>query len=144
MTTDGPAGQEGVAVSTICSVSVGPPTFLVCVHGHSAAVGAIRGNGAFSVNVLTQKQTVVSDCVAGRTDILRDLRFVKPRWERSEWGLPMLVDALAVFDCDLQESPRFGSHYVFIGAVRRLHARDIVVPLIYTRKHYAMPAALAA
>ena len=73
-TTDGPAGRAGMTVSSLCSLSAGPPLILVCAHHKSRAVAAILENRRFCVNLLRQDQSHLSDVFAGRVEAAFGLR----------------------------------------------------------------------
>src|SRR3990170_7022726 len=49
---DGIAPPCGMTCSSLCSLSVNPPTLLVCLRSDSRTLGAVVGSGAFAVNLL--------------------------------------------------------------------------------------------
>lgn len=67
ITTDGPHGRVGVAVSSMASISAEPPSLLVYVHHMSQACETLQKNGVLCVNVLGEDQSHISDTFAGRT-----------------------------------------------------------------------------
>ena len=60
ITTDGPAGRFGVTVSSLCSLSLEPPSVLACVHHLSPALRAVIENGVFCANVLCVESSAPS------------------------------------------------------------------------------------
>ena len=46
LTTDGEAGRAGITVSTLCSLSMEPPSVIACVHRDNRALETIIKNGA--------------------------------------------------------------------------------------------------
>ena len=150
--TDGPAGRAGVTVSTLCSVSADPPQLLVCVHHKSAACAALRENGRFTVNVLRDDQSAVSDSFAGRGaatggDPDRD-KFAGAQWTALSTGAPALVGALVAYDCRLARHLRCGSHVIFIGDVVDVAIGDAEAAergtLVYANRAYATAEPLVA
>lgn len=138
VTTDGPAGRFGVTVSAMSAVSAdgAAPTLLVCVHGDSPAAAAIRANGAFCVNVLSDDQSYISDTFAGRfKDRFAD-RFDCTDWTSMPSGAARVVDPLVAFDCRVQTATDVGTHTVFIGAVGDVFQAPRGAPLIYARRAY--------
>jgi flavin reductase (DIM6/NTAB) family NADH-FMN oxidoreductase RutF len=140
ITTDGPAGRFGVTVSSLCSLSLEPPSVLACVHHMSPALAAVIRNGVFCANVLCVEQAHVSDSFAGKLQELRDNKFACAEWGRLATGSPVLRDALIAFDCRLSREVEFGSHRILMGTVAELAARD-GNPLIYADRGYRSIAA---
>jgi flavin reductase len=135
VTTDGPAGRFGVTVSSMCSLSLDPPSVLACVHHLSPAFKAIVANGVFCANVLAAEQARVSDSFAGRLQELKDDKFACAQWGVLQTGSPVLAGALIAFDCRLSRDVEFGSHRILMGTVIELQAQD-GRPLIYSDRAY--------
>ena len=137
VTTDGPAGQTGVTVSAMCSVSADPPMVLACIHHESRAMPAIRQNAVFCVNVLADTMQKVSDTFAAMTSA--EEMFEMGDWQAAATGAPVLIGALASFDCRVEEIHRAGSHFIFLGNVE-----DVVLgtgaPLLYGSRSYGTPS----
>ena len=146
VTTDGVAGKVGVTVSAMCSVSVEDPspTILVCVHNESPACEAIRTNGAFCVNLISEDQTNISDSFAGRSGATGVAKFECATWHDEATGSPVLDDALASFDCSLMHDVQVGTHHIFVGMIKHVASRDIGNPLVYHNRQYAALKAISA
>ena len=52
VTTDGPAGRQGLTVSAITSVSDDPPTVLVCLNRSNRSHAAFLRNGIIRISIL--------------------------------------------------------------------------------------------
>lgn len=135
VTTDGPGGRRGITVSSMCSLSLEPPSVLACVHKESSATRAIAINQVFCANVLADHQAKLSDVFAGRDPAFADDRFKVARWARLRTGSPVLERALVAFDCELAESVHYGTHEILIGRVVELTMGD-ARPLIYADRTY--------
>jgi len=146
VTTDGVAGRVGVTVSAMCSVSVDDPspTILVCVHNLSPACAAIRTNGAFCANLLSEDQCTISDSFAGRSEASGEKKFDCATWHNQVTGSPVLDDALASFDCKLLHDVLVGTHRIFIGQVEHVGSGSIGKPLVYHDRQYCAPKDSAA
>lgn len=147
LTTDGPGGRFGVTVTAMCSLSLGgeAPSLLVCVNGLSRACAAIRDNGVLCVNALQEDQQDVADLLAGRGNVPHEQRFLSHAWTAMETGSPVLVDALASFDCRAHVLQTHDSHVIFVGEVVALKYRGDCGPLIYAnRRYHTLPVARAA
>jgi flavin reductase (DIM6/NTAB) family NADH-FMN oxidoreductase RutF len=145
VTTGGPAGQAGVTVSAMTSVSADgeAPTLLVCVHHLASAAPAIVANGCFCVNVLRDDQSHISDAFAGRTRPPGGDRFAVAEWVPMPSGAPRVRDPLTAFDCRVKSSERVGTHHVFIGEVGEIFLGSSGSPLIYANRAYGSPVRLA-
>lgn len=138
--TDGSGGRYAQTVSAMCSVSAEPALLLACLHARSPANAAITVNGVFCVNVLATQHDHVADTFAGRPWAGKD------RWDFScgHWGLapsgaPRIIDAIASFDCDVEQVIGAGTHMIYIGRVRIVQTTP-GTPLIYTARSYYRPA----
>lgn len=135
VTTGGDHGKAGVTVSTMCSLSLEPPSVIVCVHNMSHALKPILGNGHFVANVLSEDQSVVAKTFAGQVEEYRNDRFAVAEWASLVTGAPVLKDAMAAFDCNLVDRKPFGSHVILIGEVMGV-ASNAVLPLIYADRSF--------
>lgn len=135
VTSDGAAGRVGVTVSSLCSLSLEPPSILFCLHKNSRSLGAMRENGVFAANILAQGQQRVADSFAGLIPELKEDRFAAGEWDQLTTGAPILRGALCRFDCRIASVFDFGSHHIIAGEVVALesHSRD---PLIYSDRAY--------
>jgi Flavin reductase like domain len=74
VTTDEPGGRFGLTVSSMSSVTIEPPSMLVCIHGGSPVVAAVERNRTLCVNRLGEGQVHISE--AERTMLLNGVRRV--------------------------------------------------------------------
>ena len=145
MTTDGPAGRAGVTVSAMCSVSLdGPaPTLLICIHEGSPVQKAIAENGVYCANLLCDDQTGISESFAGRTAAKGDQKFACAEWQTRATGAPVLINALASFDCRMVHHHSVGTHQIFIGQVASVESTTSGRPLVYHNRQYGLTEGLA-
>lgn len=134
LATDGPAGLAGVTISTLCSLSLEPPSVIACVHRDSRAIPAVLENGVFSANILSEEQSGVAAVFAGLDPAYREDRFAAGVWENAD-GLPHLAGAVASFACRLADTHRFGSHVILIGEIYAVTASE-ASPLIYSDRAF--------
>ena len=135
VTTSGPGRNPvGVTVSSLSSLSADPCMLLICVHHLSRAAVEISINRTFCVNVLPSHHAAMADCFAGRSQEM-DERFKIGAWNTSGTRAPSLDDSIASLDCELEWSKQFASHYIFVGKVVGIMARD-GCPLVYADRSY--------
>jgi flavin reductase (DIM6/NTAB) family NADH-FMN oxidoreductase RutF len=135
VTTDGPGGRFGLTVSSMSSVTIEPPSMLVCIHSGSPVVAAVARNRTFCVNLLGERQEHISDVFAGRNPAANANRFACGEWTALVTGCPVLLSAAASLDCKIAGHHRFGSHVLFIGEVVEALMNECRV-LIYHDRQY--------
>lgn len=131
---DTDAQPRGATCSSLCSVTLAPPTLLMCLNTSSSTLSAIRDSGGFAVNLL--HSCARNTAVMFSTPVAD--RFASVTWERfGRSGLPWLVrDAFAVAECRATELSTVGSHTVVLGRV--VSSRSIPgVPLLYGLRQFS-------
>lgn len=136
--TDGPAGRDGLAVSSLASVSAdGPqPTLLICLNQSSRVTAKLLTNRVFSVNLLHDDQQNLAEQFAGRTELSRDDWFAGAEWLPMGTGAPVFSAALSSFDCDILQTSLVGTHHVIFGAVRAVNSNPGGRPLVHAQRRY--------
>lgn len=138
VTTDGPGGRAGLTASSVCSVSDGPPTLLVCLNRGGSAYPAFLRNGVLCINTLTAEHEALAADFAGRVPVAE--RFAGRDWDRLRTGAPVLPDALVAFDCRIVDHHAVGTHDVLICAVVALAEAGAGDGLLYAnRRYHALP-----
>jgi flavin reductase (DIM6/NTAB) family NADH-FMN oxidoreductase RutF len=132
-------GRDGEPVGTtanaVTSLSLEPPLVLACFDLGSATLAAIRGHGAFAVNVLGHRQRHLSANFARR-----GLAAVwdEVRHRRGPTGSPQLADVIAIIECTVEHSLPGGDHEIIVGRVRHVETNgEGAKPLLFWRGKYA-------
>lgn len=116
VTTAGPGGEPwGMTCSSVCSVSLLPPTLLVCLRAESPTLAALLQRSVFAVNLLHEEAEATATLFAsGAPD-----RFDRVEWVReATTEVPQLVaDAHTVAACQLADTVGVGDHVVVFGEV---------------------------
>lgn len=133
--------RHGLTATAVCSVTVDPPTVLICVNRSAATHAAIAGSGWFCVNVLRAEDADLANAFSGRQP--GEARFRMRDWTHLASGAPALVGALASVDCRVAKSLDHGTHTVFLGEVRSLVVGRKGNSLLYAGRRYAKLAPLA-
>lgn len=122
VTSRQPGGPEGLTATAVCSVSLRPPLFLVCVEDGSSTRAAIVREGSFAVNLLDEDQAELARRFAGEGPD----KFDGVDWAPAETGAPVLRAAVGYVDCRVERRVAdVGDHEIFIGEVA---AADILRP----------------
>lgn len=131
----------GITATSVTSLSMEPPTILVCVNRASSLVPFLQRYWHFSVNVLSADQHEIANRFTGRTGFQGADRFGAGEWGTLATGAPVLTDALAKIDCKLEEVIDRHSHLIVLGRVVAAQARGAADPLLYWRGDFVrLPA----
>lgn len=126
--------EHGMTASAVTSVSLDPVLLLICVDKKAEMVDRLREAGSFSVNILTEEQSHLSNYFAGFWDESGD-----PEFEfLSLNNVPILKDALASLACTTYEIIEGGDHFIFMGEVTAIEdsAPEGAKPLLYYKGGY--------
>jgi flavin reductase (DIM6/NTAB) family NADH-FMN oxidoreductase RutF len=125
--------HTGVTVNSFGSVSLDPPLVLFSLARRATVYGVFAPARAFTVNVLSQKQKLISN------------RFTRPGslvWDdivhhTGANGCAVLADSLAWFECERHTEYDGGDHGIFVGRVSGFGASDEGGdPLVFYRGEY--------
>ncbi|PRY37427.1 flavin reductase family protein [Umezawaea tangerina] len=135
VTTTGDDGSpRGMTVSSVCSVTLSPPTLLVCLRSGSPTLDAILDRSTFTVNFLHGRaQTVAELFASGAPD-----RFDLIPWEMppAAGGPHLHEDAHSTADCRVSRTEQVGDHIVVFGEVFNVAERHEHGPLVYGLREY--------
>ncbi|WP_316775266.1 flavin reductase family protein [Streptomyces sasae] len=125
---------QGLTCSSLTSVTLSPPTLLVCLEASSITLAVAARSGAFAVNLLHARAAGTARLFSTRNVD----RFAQVRWQRTQHcGMPWLVDdVLAVAECELGDVQVVGTHAVVFGQVEAITLFD-EAPLLYGRRRFA-------
>lgn len=109
------AGKRfGYTATAVCSLSAEPPQIIVCANKELGNHEAIQQSGRFSINVLSEQQVEISTRFSSPP--VED-RFEVGDWQVGESGMPVLADAVATFECVLEQHIDCATHSVLIGLI---------------------------
>ncbi|GHH10584.1 flavin reductase family protein [Streptomyces rubradiris] len=127
--------QYGMTCTAVSSVSVSPPTLLVCIQHSSRTLAVLSRTGTFAVNLLDDRARAVAELFAAR----RPDRFQHVAWTaRPGCGGPHLAhDAHSIADCRVTGSVPVADHVVVFGEVFGVTGKDAPPhPLVYGMREY--------
>jgi flavin reductase (DIM6/NTAB) family NADH-FMN oxidoreductase RutF len=132
-TLDAAGTPRGMTCSSVCSVSLDPPTLLVCLRTASPTLAALLGQASFAVNILHHQAQPTAELFASG----EQGRFGRIRWQPGPGGVPHLIeDAHAVAVCQVEATRQVGDHTVVFGEVRHITQRHGHRPLLYGLRRY--------
>lgn len=111
---------RGITVNAFASVSLEPPSLLICVNREARSYLFISSSRVFCVNVLAGDQRRLAEHFSGK---VRERQFADVAYSVDATGAPVLDGTIAHFDCELSHEYQIGSHSVLIGRVISCSAR---------------------
>lgn len=114
--TDVDGVPSAMTATSVTSVSLEPPTVLVCLDHGSRTCAAVRARGRFSVSILSARQTATA-LRLGRRGHLREYG---DEFERTGDGLPVVRGAIAQLICTMSEALLGTTHAIVLGSVDRV------------------------
>lgn len=132
---------HGTTATAVTSVSMDPPSMLVCINRDSRLHAYLLKEATFCVNVLHADNVDASRIFA--SPVSADERFAGGDWQLMDQGAPWLADAQASIFCIKDRVIEYGSHTIFIGRVTDVKIREDISPLIYRDGSYGVCAGFA-
>lgn len=130
-TSDEHGERYGVTTTGVSVLSIEPATLVVCVRRRSKLGTQLPRTRRFGVNLLTGRQQNVAEAFAGRRGLPAD-RFNHGRWTVGFTGSPILADALAAFECEVDLLYGYPNHMIVVGSVRHVALpAEPLDPLVY-------------
>jgi flavin reductase len=127
----------GVTSTSVCSLSVDPPTLITCIPRSSTLGREVGRTGRFCVNVLTSEQRDIAEVFASARGADKD-RFRHGSWVPGTTGSPVLQDSLASFECSIDLVYGYPEHLMVVGRVQNLvQETGAGEPLVYIARQYA-------
>lgn len=128
---DGAGSPHGMTVNSFTSVSLEPPLVLICIDNRATILKHLLSAGAIGINVLEETQGALSVRFARPGED----RFGAVEWQAGELGVPLIPDALGVFECEVREFVEAGDHQVMIAEVKFVKCGG-GRPLLYFSSEY--------
>ncbi|HEY6578742.1 MAG TPA: flavin reductase family protein [Rhizomicrobium sp.] len=131
-------GEErtGCTATSLCSLSLDPPSLLVCIARTSATLASLQNHGTFGVNILGGAHEKLADRFAGRSGVKGAARYAGGDWMTLVTGAPLLRDALACIDCYVEEVLERHTHAIVVGRVAAVHRGEDAAALVHWRSRF--------
>lgn len=127
---------NGMTATAVTSVSMEPPSMLVCVNATASMHDTLEPGVRLCLNMLKSSQASLAGAFSTKK-ITGAARFANGDWEASESGTPFLTDAQANLFCVIEMAVPYGTHTVFVARVDAVRTSERVSPLLYQDGQYA-------
>jgi flavin reductase (DIM6/NTAB) family NADH-FMN oxidoreductase RutF len=117
----------GLTASSFNSVSLQPPLVLWSLSRAAGSLMALSSGSHYAINILAADQKALAERFASME---------KDRWSGVEFtqgagGAPLLVGAVASFECFNRSRYDEGDHVIFVGEVEHCSHREGASPLLF-------------
>ena len=117
---DAAGNPQGIAATTVNSLSMDPPSMLVAVNRDARAFAALTEGAGFCVNVLGIGDAAMVALFAG--GVPQAQRFASPAWRRGPDGLPWLETSMAAVFLRTEAHLDYGTHRILCGRISGIRA----------------------
>lgn len=130
--------RGGMTVSSFTSVSLEPPTVLVCLNKTTFTHDLVQKSKIFAISLLGVGQEEISNRFAGFDPSIldHDQRFEGVEVATGATGADLIVGAIGWLDCRVTAAHDTTTHTVFFGEVIYAHAPLDRAPLVYYNRNY--------
>ena len=119
---------RGITINAFTSVSLEPPTLLICVNRQARSYLYIAHSRRFALNVLAADQVGLARAFASSGSD----KFAGVEWSLGSLGAPVIGNVLAWAQCVLELVHDAGDHEIVVGRVADLGTGE-GSPLVYYR-----------
>jgi flavin reductase (DIM6/NTAB) family NADH-FMN oxidoreductase RutF len=115
--------RHGMSSSWVTQVSGDPPLIMAAVDKRHFSHGMVERRGVFGLNVVGSKSKELEDYFFSAAS--RRLDNLEPfAYEQGETGVPLLTQAMVVFECRVVSRYSAGDHTLFVASIVRADVRE--------------------
>ncbi|WP_331375219.1 flavin reductase family protein [Sinorhizobium chiapasense] len=109
--------RTGATVTSATALSIDPPRMIVTLNRSASTLPVVERYGHFCVNVVGHDHETLANQFAGLGGLKGAERYHGAEWIRLESGAPVLENAAAAIDCEVEELIERHSHAIVLGRV---------------------------
>ena len=121
-----------MTASSVTSLSIDPPSILVCVNKDASIHDTLVKDVSLCINILQKNQQEISNLCSSKD--LESQRFENDLWDLRE--TPFLKDAQANIFCKVDKLTSYHTHTIVIGLVEDAKYTDEISTLTYVDGEY--------
>ena len=129
---DNADNPNAITVSSVTSISMDPPSLLICINKSSRIHDSIELGSKFCINLLNNDQEDLSNICSDED--MYDQRFKDKNWNLE--NIPFLKNAQANIFCKVDKLTSYHTHTIVIGLVEDANYADEISTLTYVDGEY--------
>lgn len=126
---------HGLTMTAVCSLTMDPPSIIACVNRDAGAHDTMSATRRVSVNLLSHDHMDLAELFSS-SRVKGPERFDESKWVGMASGVPALIDALAVLDCEVVREITVGQHSVFFCEVKNVRLKPNGRPLVHFNREF--------
>ena len=125
--------KEAMTATSVASLSLDPPTMLVCIN-HEATIHNIMKEGlGFCINILSVGQEGLADVCSVKEK--EEQRFLEASWSEFE-GIPYNQESQSNMFCNCIKTIEHTTHTIYLGEIIKVFNQGSFKPLLYKDGNY--------
>jgi len=133
--------QHAITATAFASLSLEPPMVLLALDRAGQLIGLVRSSGCVGLSILSADQEDVGRRASTRGRAPQRLGD-EALTTTALTGAPLLIGALAWFDCEVESISEHGDHAVIVGRVVAAASTDGDPLLYFARRYHRLGAQL--
>ena len=129
---DEEGNSNAITVSSVTSISMEPPSLLVCINKNSRIHDTLKEGSKFCINLLSKDQEELSNICSDENKY--DERFNDNNWNTDK--IPFLGNAQANIFCKVDKLTSYHTHTIVVGMVENATYSDEISTLTYVDGEY--------
>ena len=123
---------HGMTANSFTSVSLDPPTVLVCIGHTRNTITHVNNTNEFAINILSDKQKHIADYFAKEQAI--GVKPLELNWS-IKYGSPFIEGSIAFIKAKVIQKYNHGDHAIVLGEVQGIDTQE-GNPLLYYQSNY--------
>jgi flavin reductase (DIM6/NTAB) family NADH-FMN oxidoreductase RutF len=133
--------HHAITATAFASLSLEPPMVLLALDRAGQLIGLVRDSGHVGLSVLSAEQEAIGRLASTGGRALQPLVEEAPT-ATALTGAPLLVGALAWFDCEVESIAEHGDHAIIVGRVVAASSTEGEPLLYFARRYHRLGAQL--
>ena len=124
--------KNAITVSSVTSISINPPSIIVCINKKSSIHESLILDSKFCINLVNEQQRDIAE-------ICSDPNRINERFKDIEWigdKPPIMMNALVNIICKVDKIVEYKTHSIVIGLVQKIKNSEHKNPLMYQEGVY--------
>ena len=129
---DDNGNSNAITVSSVTSISMDPPSLLICINKSSRIHDTLQIGSKFCINLLKKDQEELSNICSD--EVSYEERFNNENWDTEE--IPFLSNAQANIFCKVDKLTSYHTHTIVVGLVENANHTNEISTLTYVDGKY--------
>ena len=129
---DDNGNSNAITVSSVTSISMDPPSLLICINKSSRIHDTLQIGSKFCINLLKKDQEELSNICSD--EVSYEERFKNENWDTKE--IPFLSNAQANIFCKVDKLTSYHTHTIVVGLVENANYTNEISTLTYVDGKY--------